>query len=319
MCALRSLLFSWPGNLAVVHSSRFPSAFECRPPRRRVTSLVCVGCYYCLNFNNDFDLLSGNSSSELEKAKTRMCRPRHHVTLLKIAVCTQHGYVRLIDALPLSQQELTRWSVLTDEACDALMGSKPRLVKISTLARPAAVSRQSFTGDDNNSGGGGSGGGALSSSRGRSARGMLGRLSLGGSKKNIADVFAVEPLRRDSIGGGGGSTRSLLSSSAGGSSGRAAGGMGGGQTEQHQRDALFGQREAGAGGGGETSAVGGARGGVGGTHAAASEARDLAIERGEKLENLVDRSRQLEDSAMAFGDMAKQLRKQQEDEACCVS
>ncbi|CAM9533170.1 unnamed protein product [Ectocarpus sp. 12 AP-2014] len=197
------------------------------------------------------------------------------------------------------------------------MGSKPRLVKISTLARPAAMSRQSSTGDDNNSGGGGA---ALSSSRGRSARGMLGRLSLGGSKKNIADVFAVEPsLRRDPMGGGSGSARSLLSSSAGGSSGRAAGGMGGGQTEQHQRDALFGQREDGASGGGETSAVGGARGGVSSAHAAASEARDLAIERGEKLENLVDRSRQLEDSAMAFGDMAKQLRKQQEDEACCVS
>ncbi|CAN0047223.1 unnamed protein product [Ectocarpus fasciculatus] len=217
--------------------------------------------------------------------------------------------------------ELTRWSLLTDEACDALMDSKPRLVKISTLARPATMSRQSFTGDDNNSGGGsGGGGGTLSSSKGRSARGMLGRLSLGGSKKNIADVFAVEPpLRRDSSGGGG-STRSLLSSSAGGSSGRAAAGRGGEQTEQHQRDALFGQREAGGGSGdGETSAVGGARGGVSGAHAAASEARDLAIERGEKLENLVDRSRQLEDSAMAFGDMAKQLRKQQEDEACCVS
>ena len=91
---------------------------------------------------------------------------------------------------------------------------------------------------------------------------------------------------------------------------------------QDQREALFGERQAGDGataardGGG---AVGDARGGVSGTHAAVSEARDLAIERGEKLENLVDRSRQLEDSAMAFGDMAKQLRRQQEDESCCVS
>ncbi|CAM9295302.1 unnamed protein product, partial [Hapterophycus canaliculatus] len=64
---------------------------------------------------------------------------------------------------------------------------------------------------------------------------------------------------------------------------------------------------------------GGIRGGVGGTHAAVSEARDLAIERGEKLENMVEKSRQLEDSATAFGDMAKQLRRQQEDESCCIS
>eukprot|EP00752_Nemacystus_decipiens_P007177 g6426.t1 len=237
--------------------------------------------------------------------------------------------------------ELTRWSLLVDEACDTLTGSNTRLVKVSALTRPPAMSRQS-------SGGGGStlsaGSSSSSSSsiststgaaapKGRSARGMLGRLSLGGSKKSVSDVFAVEPsprrqpLARNSSaggdGGGFGSTRSSFSSSAGGAGPvrAAAAGRSALAQAQDQREALFGERQAGDGATAarDGGAVGGARGGVSGTHAAVSEARDLAIERGEKLENLVDRSRQLEDSAMAFGDMAKQLRRQQEDESCCVS
>eukprot|EP00903_Cladosiphon_okamuranus_P012344 g11573.t1 len=222
--------------------------------------------------------------------------------------------------------ELTRWSLLTDEACDKLTGSRARLVKVSALARPPAMSRQS-------SGGGNASSSGSAAPKGRSARGMLGRLSLGGSKKSVADVFAAEPSprrqsvsRESSVGGGGfGSTRSSFTSSAGGTGSiRATAGRDAASAQaQGQREALFGERQAGHGvtaaRDGAVGGVGGASGGVSGTHAAVSEARDLAIERGEKLENLVDRSRQLEDSAMAFGDMAKQLRRQQEDESCCVS
>lgn len=213
------------------------------------------------------------------------------------------------------------------------MGSVHRLVKVSTLARQPGPSRQSSGGS-----GGGSGAALSSSSKGKPSRGMLGRLSLGGSRKSVADVFAVEPsprrqslTRQSSSGsrGGFGSARSSFTygAGAGGSVSSAAAGSDGRQgpaaavasARAHgQREALFGQRGAAEGGGGRLEG-GGVRGGVGGTHAAVSEARDLAIERGEKLENMVDRSRQLEDSAMAFGDMAKQLRRQQEDESCCVS
>lgn len=256
--------------------------------------------------------------------------------------------------LSSSSQELTRWSLLTDEACDTLVDSKPRLIKVSALARSAAMSRQSSGGGGSTSTGStGSSTGARGAppppKGGRAARGgVLGRLSLGGSKKSIVDVFAVEPsprrqaLARDPSGGSGGfgSARSSFSSSAGGAAASAmraagrgeAGGAGGpgvaasssssSAHAQDQREALFGERDAGDGGssGAGAARAGGARGGgVSGAHAAVSEARDLAIERGEKLENLVDRSRQLEDSAMAFGDMAKQLRRQQEDESCSVS
>lgn len=220
-------------------------------------------------------------------------------------------------------QELTRWSLLTDEACEALMGSKPRLVKISALARPATMSRQSSAGCSSTSAGTGS---PLTSKRKSSARGMLGRLSLGGSKKNMADVFAIEPsaqrpdFARDSSGR---SMRSSFSSNAGGASARGGGGDRHHEAQDQQRQALFGEREAADGSGAAArDGGGGARRGGGGiseTHAAVSEARDLAIERGEKLENMVDKSRQLEDSAMAFGEMAKQLRRQQEDESCCIS
>lgn len=166
---------------------------------------------------------------------------------------------------------------------------------------------------------------------------MLRRISLGGSKKSLAEVFAVDPApqavarrqstavdpspqavtRRQSTGGNLPSFSST--SSASGRRGRGGDGGRGNAQEQQQREALFGTREAGGGDGGGATAAGRAGGGVSGAHAAVSEARDLAIERGEKLENMVDKSRQLEDSAMAFGDMAKELRKQQEDEACCIS
>ncbi|CAN0118935.1 unnamed protein product [Scytosiphon promiscuus] len=249
--------------------------------------------------------------------------------LARQSLCNIVGHV----VLRGTAGELTRWTALTDEACEALMGPVPRLAKVSTLARQPGPSRQSSGG----SGGGGGGGALSSSSKGKPARGMLGRLSLGGSKKSVVDVFAVEPsprrqsLTRNPSGGssGFGSTRSSLSYGAGGGSGPIAaagrdagdGWQGAAAARAHgQREALFGQRVAASGGGGRgTAEPGGVRGGVGGTHAAVSEARDLAIERGEKLENMVDRSRQLEDSAMAFGDMAKQLRRQQEDESCCVS
>lgn len=198
------------------------------------------------------------------------------------------------------------------------MCSKPRLVKISALARPATMSRQSSPGCSSTSAITSS---PINSKRRSSARGMLGRLSLGGSKKSMADVFAVEPstqrpeFARDASGR---TTCSSFSSNAGGAS--AWRGAGDRHAEaKDQRQALFGEREA-ADGSGVAGRDGGVRGGgISETHAAVSEARDLAIERGEKLENLVDKSRQLEDSAMAFGDMAKQLRRQQEDESCCIS
>ncbi|CAM9559192.1 unnamed protein product [Laminaria digitata] len=232
--------------------------------------------------------------------------------------------------------ELTRWSVLTDEACDALMESKPRLVKISALVRPTAGTQQLLASSQTSVGS--SGGEASTPPKGRTPRGMLRRISLGGSKKSLAEVFAVDPApqpvarrqstavdpspqavnRRQSTGGGGLPSASSTPSAPGR---RGSGGRGDAQgQEQHQREALFGEREASGGdGGGGATATDRAGGGVSGAHAAVSEARDLAIERGEKLENMVDKSRQLEDSAMAFGDMAKELRKQQEDEACCVS
>lgn len=166
-----------------------------------------------------------------------------------------------------------------------------------------------------------------SPAKNRGPRRILGRLSLGGgSKMTLADVFAVDPslrtiLRRQSSGG---SARTI--SSAAGISMRNDGRdncLNGDAHAQHQRQALFGQREADGRGGAEgrdsATAAGASRSGVSEVHAAASEARDLAIERGEKLENMVDKSRELEDSAMAFGDMARQLRKQQEDETCSVS
>lgn len=225
--------------------------------------------------------------------------------------------------------------MLTDEACDALMESKPRLVKISALVRPTAGTQLLAT---SQSSVGSSGAEASTPPKSRTPRGMLRRISLGGSKKSLAEVFAVDPspqpvvarrqstavdpspravARRQSTGGGLPSDSSTPSAS--GRRGRSGdGGRGNAQGQQHQREALFGAREADGGGGGG-GATGRAGGGVSGAHAAVSEARDLAIERGEKLENMVDKSRQLEDSAMAFGDMAKELRKQQEDEACCIS
>lgn len=226
--------------------------------------------------------------------------------------------------------------MLTDEACDALMESKPRLVKISALVRPSAGTQQLLASSQTSVGS--SGGEASTPPKGRTPRGMLRRISLGGSKKSLAEVFAVDPApqpvarrqstavdpspqavtRRQLTGGGGLPSASSTSSAPGR---RGSGGRGDAQgQEQHQREALFGEREASGGdGGGGATATDRAGGGVSGAHAAVSEARDLAIERGEKLENMVDKSRQLEDSAMAFGDMAKELRKQQEDEACCVS
>lgn len=226
--------------------------------------------------------------------------------------------------LPVSQ-ELTRWSLLTDEACDALMESKPRLVKISTLVRPTAGTQ--LLGNSQSSVGSSGGEAASTPPKNRAPRGMLRRISLSVPKKSLAEVFAVEPsppraARRQSASGS--LPPASLTPSASGRRGRGGdGGRGNAQGQQHQRDALFGEREVGGGGdsdgGGEKSAAGRAGAGVSGAHAAVSEARDLAIERGEKLENMVDKSRQLEDSAMAFGNMAKELRKQQEDEACSIS
>ena len=225
--------------------------------------------------------------------------------------------------------------MLTDEACDALMESKPRLVKISAVVRPTAATQLLA---NSQSSVGSSGAEAYTPPKSRTPRGMLRRISLGGSKKSLAEVFAVDPspqrvARRQSTAvdpppqavSRRQSTRDSLplgssTSSASGRRGRSGdGGRGNAQGQQHQRDALFGERGADGGGGDGATATGRTGGGVSGAHAAVSEARDLAIERGEKLENMVDKSRQLEDSAMAFGDMAKELRKQQENEACCIS
>lgn len=171
-----------------------------------------------------------------------------------------------------------------------------------------------------------SGGEPAQPPRSKSSRGMFGRIALGASRRSLAEVFAVDPsprptFRRQSTGG---SARSV-SSTAGASMRTNRGNSnrrGDAQQAQHQRHALFGDREvdgAGGGGRGSATAAGRAGGGLSGAHTAVTEARDLAIERGEKLESMVDKSRELEDSAMAFGDMAKQLRRQQEDEACSIS
>lgn len=220
--------------------------------------------------------------------------------------------------------------MLADEASDALMGSNPRLIKTSLLVTPALMP-ELLENRQSSGGGGGGGGETATSPKSRAAKGMLGRLSLGGAKKSLANVFAVEPspprsvIRRQSTGGNSPTTAASMAS-ASVRSGRGGNGRRGSAQAQHQREALFGERESG-GGGGDRSAEGGAMaaerggggGGLSGTHAAVSEARDLAIQRGEKLENMVDKSRQLEDSAMAFGDMAKELRKQQEDQSCSIS
>lgn len=246
-------------------------------------------------------------------------------------------------------QELTRWSVLTDEARDAVMGSKPRLIKISTLRR-SSPSGQLVVGNRQPSDGGSSdavaiGSGGLGgvqqskqpkqSGRSNAPRRMLKRLSLGGSKKSLADVFAVEPpsppapQHNASVGStrsSGVATPTGVFSPCNGRGGHT-GGNGGNQSlstdpQTRHRRALFGEQEQegrGAAAGDAAGATARARSGVSGAHAAVSEAHDLAVQRGEKLESLVDKSRQLEDSALAFGDMAKQLRRQQEAEACCIA
>lgn len=213
--------------------------------------------------------------------------------------------------------------MLTDEACEALMRSKPRLIKVSTLLRPSPPpalhphGRQPPDGSSVVETGE-----APVPPKNRPSRGVMRRLSLGVSKKTLTDVFASDPsprrnLRRQSANDVGAHSAGASFSATNTSTPRA---RGGGQAQaQHQRQALFGKREAVGDGKAGEAAAGRAAGGLGETHAAVSEARDLAIERGEKLENLVDKSRELEDSAMAFGDMAKQLRRQQEDEACCIS
>lgn len=231
-------------------------------------------------------------------------------------------------------KEVTRWSILTDEACDALTGRKGRLTKVSSLGKPtagqhAALGHASSGGSSSSEGVAAA---AAPSTKMRSAKGMLGRLSLGGSKKSLADVFAIDPSpRKDHLerrsSGGSGSVHSF--SSAHDSSSRSMRGSRGGSGgygdvdvphhEKSQRQHLFGERRVDSGAGREGTAKGQAHGGVGQAHATVSEARDLAIERGEKLDSMVDKSRQLEDSAMAFGDMAKQLRRQQEDESCSLS
>lgn len=234
-------------------------------------------------------------------------------------------------------QELTRWSLLTDEACNAVMSSTQRLIKTSAVVMtPYPSERQSS--DGGTSGSESNGSGHPHRAHKSSAKRMLGRLSLGGSRKTLADVFAVEPpsppapLRHSSsssarsfgMGSPSATLRDRGSAASGGGNA-----SGGGATrsasrgaEKSDRRALFGERERDEddGNSGVRSTLAGrADGGVSGVHAAVSEAHDLAVQRGEKLESMVDKSRQLEDSALAFGDMAKQLRRQQEDEACCVS
>lgn len=248
---------------------------------------------------------------------------------------------QLVFASCICQQEITRWSVLSDEACDAVMSSKQRLVKISEAVLPSSSSdpgeRQP---SDGTIGGDTTSNGkeaqqSLVHARKTSARGVLGRLSIGGSKKTLVDVFAVEPPRplapqRQSSSSSARSSRiaSPRPTAGGGGGSRSMGSRRWGSPRDAQahddRRALFGEREGGEDGGrgatrGSSMAMAQAASGVAGAHAAISEAHDLAVERGEKLENLVDKSRQLEDSALAFGDMAKQLRRQQEAEACCVA
>ena len=199
------------------------------------------------------------------------------------------------------------------------MISKPRLIKISMLVRSALplerpLAEQPGDGaaeDDHR----------VPHPRGKSSRGVLGRFSLGGPKKRIADVFAVEPSPGPTVRRQSSEESAHLAPSGHSASMRRGRGSGDGDDEATtQRHALFGERESGGSrAAGATSATGRATDGVGGAFEALSEARDLAVERGEKLANMVDKSRQLEDSAMAFGDMAKQLRRQQEKDQCCVS
>lgn len=202
------------------------------------------------------------------------------------------------------------------------MTSKPRLIKVSELVTPTAIVEGSFAGQprDGNSE-------VTVEQRGRQSRGgpsmgVLGRLSLGGAKKkSVSDVFAIEPspwpdLRRQSSG------VSASSVPLGSTSSMRRGRNDGDVVEEDivQRHALFGDRNAvGGSTSGSATRTGRVAGGLSGTHEALSEARDLAIERGEKLASMADKSRQLEDSAMAFGDIAKQLRRQQQEEECCVS
>lgn len=234
-------------------------------------------------------------------------------------------------------QELTRWSLLSDEACDMVLSSKQRLAKISEAVRPSDLGeRQPLDGTIGGSVTGGNGKDVQQPpphTRKTSTRGVLGRLSLGGSRKTLAGVFAVEPPRppsprRQSSAGSARLSRVVsprpMAGGGSGSTGSVKWGSPRDAQAQDDRRALFGERI-----GGEDGERGAARdsakattraaGGVSGAHAALSEAHDLAVERGEKLENLVDKSRQLEDSALAFGNMAKQLRQQQEAEACCVA
>lgn len=202
------------------------------------------------------------------------------------------------------------------------MTSKPRLIKVSELVTPTAMAEGSLERQP------GDGGSEVTveqrgrQSRGRPSMGVLGRLSLGGSKKkSVADVFAIEPspwpdLRRQSSG------VSALSVSSGSTSSMRRGRNSGDVVEEDiaQRHALFGHQNAVRGGtSGSATKMGRAAGGLSGAHEALSEAHDLAIERGEKLASMADKSRQLEDSAMAFGDIAKQLRRQQQEDECCVS
>lgn len=205
------------------------------------------------------------------------------------------------------------------------MDAKPRLSKVSNLVSAAAREAMSRQSSDGSAGGGDN---ALQS-RAKGPMGMLGRISLGGSRKTLVDVFAVEPPPPSTLRQGpnhgqppaGRSPRRTMGrvSIAGGGSRRRNSSS---DVQDSQRRALFGDREAedrSAAAGGSGAATPRTRGGVSEAHAAISEAHDLAVIRGEKLENAVDKSRQLEESALAFGEMAKQLRKQQEEEACCIT
>lgn len=202
------------------------------------------------------------------------------------------------------------------------MASKPRLIKVSELVTPTVMVEGSLEGQP------GDGGSEVTveqrglQSRGRPSMGMLGRLSLGGAKKKIvADVFAIEPsprpnFRRQSSG------VSAPSVPLGSTSSLRRGRNGDDVVEEDivQRHALFGDRNVvGGSTSGSATRTDRVAGGLSGTHEALSEAHDLAIERGEKLASMADKSRQLEDSAIAFGDIAKQLRRQQQEDECCVS
>lgn len=231
------------------------------------------------------------------------------------AECLDPLSFSLADIPPILPQEFTRWTVLTDEACDKLVDSKPRHVKVSKLVRQATPSERPVGRQPSDGSSAGE-----SSPTPRSRTSMLRRLSLGGSRKSLADVFSVEPSHRPASRQQSGGSAHSFSSTASAPTRRGRGDRR--DSTEAQRQDLFGEREdadGGNGAAGSATAAGRAGGGVSETHAAVSEARDLAIERGEKLENMVDKTRELEDSALAFGDMAKQLRRQREDEACSIS